>query len=92
MRDGISFARRQVPAVALVTEDFWPQGNFVAKAFGMPDVPRVMLPHPVSGSGDAAMTTVAAEIAPAILAVLGGALKGEVPLGTPIPALAESPA
>jgi hypothetical protein len=64
--------------VALVTEDFWPQGNFVARAFGMPEVPRVVLPHPVAGSGDEAMKQVAAAIAPRILASLRGELKGEV--------------
>ena len=64
--------------VALVTEDFWPQGNFVARAFGMPEVPRVELPHPVAGSGDEAMKRFAAAIAPRILAVLRGESKGEV--------------
>lgn len=64
--------------VALVTEDFWPQGNFVARAFGMPEVPRVVLPHPVAGTGDAAMRRVAAAIAPRILAALRGEAKGEI--------------
>ena len=73
MRDGIAIARRGRPAVALVTEKFWPQGDFVAAADGMPDVPRVRLPHPVAGSGRDAMARVAKEIAPEIVAVLQGA-------------------
>lgn len=45
--------------MALVTEDFWPQGNFVAQSLGMPAVPRVQLPHPIAGTGEARMTEVA---------------------------------
>ena len=59
MRDGINIARLGVPAVALVTEDFWAQGDFVAQSLGMPDVPRVRLPHPIAGTGEARMTEVA---------------------------------
>lgn len=72
MRDGIELARRGLPAVALVTEAFWPQGDFVAKAVGMPGVPRVRLPHPVAGSGTEAMARVAKEIAPEVVAALEG--------------------
>lgn len=62
MRDGISAARQGLPTVAFVTESFWPQADFVAKASGMPDLPRVQLPHPVAGSGAAAMAQVAEAI------------------------------
>lgn len=67
MRDGISVAKLGIPAVALVTEDFWPQGDFVAESLGMPDIPRIKLPHPVAGSGTENMKKVAAEITPKIL-------------------------
>jgi len=56
--------------VALVTEEFWPQGDFVAKSLGMPDVPRVKLPHPIAGTGEANMRRIAEEMAPLILAAL----------------------
>ena len=59
MRDGISIARLGIPAVALVTEDFWPQGDFVAQSLGMPTAPRVKLPHPVAGTGSANLRAVA---------------------------------
>jgi len=78
VRDGIAFARRGLPVVALVTEDFRAQGEFVARSFGMPDVPRVLLPHPVAGTGEAAMRRVAERIAPTILAALRGEAKGEI--------------
>lgn len=72
MRDGVAIARLGIPAVALVTEDFWPQGNFVANSVGMPDVPRVKLPHPVAGSGEENMFKVAQEYLPRILKALNG--------------------
>ena len=62
MRDGINLARLGIPAVALVTEDFWAQGDFVAQSLGMPDIPRVQLPHPVAGTGEANLSLVANEI------------------------------
>ena len=71
--------------MALVTEDFWAQGNFVARASGMPEIPRVMLPHPVAGTGEEAMRRVAEQIAPRILAALSGELKGESPLAGKAP-------
>ena len=70
MRDGIAIAKRRLPAVALVTEKFWPQGDFVAQAFGMPDLPRVCLPHPVAGTGIDNLRLVAEEVAPQIIEAL----------------------
>ena len=67
MRDGISIARLGIPAVALVTEDFWPQGVFVAQSLGMPDAPRVRLPHPVAWTGEANLRRVADEVVDTIL-------------------------
>ncbi len=72
MRDGIAAARLGVPAVALVTDDFWPQGDFVAQSLGMPDVPRVRLPHPVAGTGAANLKQVAEAVADAIIDALEG--------------------
>ena len=70
MRDGISIARLGIPAVALVTEDFWPQGDFVARSLGMPDVPRVKLPHPVAGTGSANLNNVAEQVVEQIVDAL----------------------
>ena len=60
-------ARKGLPAVALVTSKFWPQGDFVARAEGMPAVPRVRLPHPVAGTGKAAMQALANDISTEVL-------------------------
>lgn len=62
MRDGIAAARAGRPAVAIVTTKFEPQGDFVARAEGMPDVPRLVVPHPVAGIGAAAMAELAAAV------------------------------
>lgn len=72
MRDGIELARRDRAVVALVTDVFWEQGDLIARSNGMPDVPRVRLPHPVSGSGAEAMARLADELAPRLIAVLRG--------------------
>lgn len=70
MRDGVNIAKLGIPAVALVTDEFWPQGDFVAESLGMPDVPRVRLPHPVAGTGVTNMKKVAAEVAPVVIKAL----------------------
>lgn len=70
MRDSISTARLGIPSVALVTEAFWPQGDFVANSTGMPAIPRVKLPHPIAGSGEDNMSKVATDITPKIIQFL----------------------
>ena len=70
MRDGIVVATKGLPTVALVTEAFWPQGDFVAESFGMPDIPRLKLPHPVAGTGQQKMR----EVADALVNQMLGAL------------------
>lgn len=72
MRDGVKLARKNVPTVALVTEKFTTQGDFVARSVGMPTLPRLVLPHPVAGSGDKNMSRVAAKIVPEIIELLRG--------------------
>lgn len=67
MRDGVKMARRGVPVVSLVTEEFWEQGNFVARSLGMPDLPGVQLPHPIAGTGDENIGKVAEEVVDTIL-------------------------
>ena len=70
MRDGFNLAQLGIPAVALVTEEFWSQGDFVADSLGMPDLPRIKLPHPVAGTGEARMREIAGQLAPAIISAL----------------------
>ena len=67
MRDGVKIARKGMPVVSLVTEEFWAQGNFVAQSLGMPDLPRVQLPHPIAGTGDINIGLVAESVIEQIL-------------------------
>ena len=66
------FAEAGVPAVALVTEKFWPQGQYVAKVAGVPDLPRVQLPHPVAGRSLDEMQKIAEGVAEAVIAGMRG--------------------
>ena len=70
MRDGINLAKLGIPAVALVTEEFWPQGDFVAESLGMPEIPKVKLPHPIAGTGTENIRQIARQIAPAVIHAL----------------------
>jgi hypothetical protein len=72
VRDGIFAARAGIPAVAIITEEFVVQGEFVAKAVGMPAIPRVVIEHPVAGTGRANLTRVAAAAVREILAAFAG--------------------
>ena len=72
MRDGINIANLGIPAVALVTEEFWARGDFVAQSLGMPAVPRVQLPHPVAGTETPTMRKIAESVAPTIIQALEG--------------------
>lgn len=55
-----------------MTEQFWLQGESVARSAGMPDIPRLRLPHPVAGTGHDAMGRVADAFARRIVDVLRG--------------------
>ena len=48
------------------------QGDFVARSVGMPDVPRVMLPHPVAATGADNLRRVAELIRDEVIARLSG--------------------
>jgi hypothetical protein len=61
-----------VPAVVLVTEKFWSQGDAVASFVGLPELPRVMLPHPVAGLSRDEMHRVADAVVDRIVDALRG--------------------
>ena len=70
MRDGINLARRGIPTVCLLTHQFSDQGDFIARAAGMPGIPRVILPHPVAGSGIENIRKIADDIVDRVVASL----------------------
>lgn len=71
-RDTVGLARLGVPAMALISERFGVAAQFVARSVGMPDAPRVKLPHPVAGSGDARIAAIADAAAADIIAAWRG--------------------
>lgn len=58
--------------MAILTAEFVVQGGFVAKAVGMPSIPRVIIEHPVSGTGHENLTRVAAAVVPELITALSG--------------------
>jgi hypothetical protein len=45
--DAISFEKRGIPAVAIITEPFIPTAAAIAELAGMPGYPHAVIPHPV---------------------------------------------
>jgi hypothetical protein len=45
--DAISFEKRGIPAVAIITEPFIPTAAAIALLAGMPGYPHAVIPHPV---------------------------------------------
>jgi hypothetical protein len=71
VRDAINLARRGNPSVALATKMFEEHAAFIAAAAGIPDIPVVVLPHPVAGTGAKNFKTVSEPAAGEILAAFG---------------------
>jgi hypothetical protein len=71
--NAVSLARAGVPVGALISEKFFQGGAFVARSVGMPDVPRVCLPHPVAGTGSLRIAAIAEAASPQIIAAWKGA-------------------
>jgi len=72
VRNAANLARAGVPVAALLSEKFWEAGGFVARSVGMPDVPRVRLPHPVAGTGALRIGAIAQGAAPHVIAAWRG--------------------
>lgn len=45
MLDAVNLERLGIPTVTVVTEPFTTAADTVARSLGMPDVPRVVIPH-----------------------------------------------
>jgi hypothetical protein len=70
VKDGVALIERGIPAVSLITEIFWEQGNALSRSLGWPDAPRVELPYPIWGTGNDNMRQVAEKTARELLPVL----------------------
>jgi hypothetical protein len=69
--DSIKIAMQNTPVVALIGDKFWEQSGLVARAQGLPDLPRVKFPYPLAGSGADNLHRVARDIVDEVLHALG---------------------
>jgi hypothetical protein len=66
--DGILLERRGIPAAAICTDLFVPNGKAIAEAHGAPDYPFALVPHPLASAS-------VAELEQRAKAVLGEVLR-----------------
>ncbi len=55
MLDAVNLERRGIPTVTVVTEPFSQAADTVARSLGMPEVPRVVVPHDYLSEDDEAI-------------------------------------
>jgi hypothetical protein len=67
IRDAANIARSGVPVISIVTTKFVDEARFVARATGIPDLPMVIVPHPVAGRDQDYQRGIAGQIAGPIL-------------------------
>jgi hypothetical protein len=66
-RDGILFADRGIPTVTLVCDIFWDYAEWLGGALGTTDLPRLQIPFPLAGTGEANQRSWAERLAPQIV-------------------------
>ena len=70
MLDGILLERRGVPAAAICTELFVPNGKAIAEAHGAPDYPFALVPHPLASASPTELAREAKQVLPEVLRLL----------------------
>lgn len=55
--------RHDIPALAVMTERFVSAAALMARVLGMPDYEFMVIPHPISSAGNAALAEMAANTA-----------------------------
>ena len=70
MLDGILLERRGVPAAAICTDLFVPNGKAIAEAHGAPDYPFALVPHPLASASPTELAREAKEVLPEVLRLL----------------------
>jgi hypothetical protein len=71
--DAISFEKRGIPAVVIITEPFIPTAFAMAELAGMPGYPHAVIPHPVGSLSVVEVRRHADAIAARVEALLLGA-------------------
>jgi hypothetical protein len=70
MHDAVEFERRGVPAVSLATALYEHLVAATARAQGMPDAKRVILPHPLEGTPNVDIEAIARRVVGPVVAAL----------------------
>jgi hypothetical protein len=66
-RDGLLFADRGIPTVTLICDIFWDYSAWLGGALGLANLPRLQIPFPTSGTGEANQRAWAERLAPQIV-------------------------
>lgn len=72
MFDSVLFERAGVPSVPIITEPFVPTAEAILKMHGVPDMPFVAVPHPITSLSDDDLRERARQAAPQVEAILLG--------------------
>lgn len=70
MLDGILMERRGVPAAAICTDLFVPNGKAIAEAHGAPGYPFALVPHPLASASTVELAQEAKQVLPTVLRLL----------------------
>lgn len=70
MLDSILLERRGIPAVAICTDLFVPNGRAMAAAHGAPDFPFALVPHPLASASHTELAQEAKAVLPEVLRLL----------------------
>ena len=70
MLDSIVFEQQGVPSASIVTHLFTVTGKAMARAWGVPDLKFLVMPHPIANLTPAQLDERAAEITPQVVRLL----------------------
>ncbi len=70
MLDGILMERRGIPAAAVCTDLFIPNGRAIAEAHGAPGYPFALVPHPMASASPEELTAKAKAVLPEVVRLL----------------------
>jgi len=68
--DSIVFEQQGIPSASIVTHVFTVTGKAMARAWGVPDLKFLVMPHPIANLTPAQMDDRAAEITPQVVELL----------------------
>ncbi len=70
MLDGILLEQAGIPSVSIVTEPFRATGEEMAKGWGIPDYPFLVMPHPIANLKEDELDTRAERLVEGVVRML----------------------